>query len=207
MGNSAFWAYEAEVVPDDRVKVARGVGYTIKPINSSEKYRWQVATDLAPMTFQDLPAQETLAVVAPAQAHPVSPKSPPPKPTNEAEQLGVDDRKLILAEFKRRGGGFTESGEKWLDDEIASIIKKQFNNDRAAFERDLAEKGQTVEQFRILRGEAAIILIAKAKVTKGITDPEAKKRAIDAWLKELRLKSAASELKAAKPNDNTGRPH
>jgi transglutaminase-like putative cysteine protease len=198
MGNSAFWAFEAEVVPDERANVARGADYTIKPVNSSEKYRWQVAADLVPLTFQDLPAQET-PVVAPVKTPAVSPKPSPPRQTKELEQVGVDDRKLILAEFKRRGGAITEFGEKWLDDEIASVIRRQFNNDRAAFERDLAQKGQTLEQFRTLRGEAAIILIEKAKVTKGITDPAAKKRAIDEWLRELRAKSVSSEPNAAKP--------
>lgn len=166
----------------------------------------------------------TLVVVEPTQGPQVSPKPLPAHPQtqlpsqqrdiftldqvlDEAEQAAMDDRKLILAEFRRRGGAITEFGEEWLDDGIASLIKKQFNNDRAAFERDLQEKGQTVEQFRILRGEAAIILIEKARVTKGITDPAAKKRAIDDWLQELQLKSASSELKAAKPNDKTGRPH
>lgn len=53
MSNSSFWAFEAEVAAEDRAKVVNGVGYTIKPLNSSEKYRWQVAESLVPMTFQE----------------------------------------------------------------------------------------------------------------------------------------------------------
>jgi RNA polymerase sigma factor (sigma-70 family) len=156
----------------------------------------------------------TLSVVEPAQTPPLSPKPQPAnsrtKPPNrqnavpvldqvlvQAEPAAVDDRELILAEFKRRGGAITQFGEEWLDDEIASVIQKQFNNDRAAFEYDLAQKGQTPEQFRTLRGEAAIILIEKARVTKGIIDPVAKQRAIDAWLMELRLKAEFPEPAAA----------
>jgi transglutaminase-like putative cysteine protease len=52
-GDGAFQAYEAEVLPGDRAKVVSGVGYTIKPINSSATYRWKVAEDLGAIAFQD----------------------------------------------------------------------------------------------------------------------------------------------------------
>ena len=60
-GDGSFQAYEADVVPEDHAKVARGVGYTIKPINSSEKYRWQVAEDAGTITFQEPLAEDTPA--------------------------------------------------------------------------------------------------------------------------------------------------
>jgi hypothetical protein len=53
LGDSVFWAFEAEVAPDDREKVVRGVGYTIKPVNRSEteRYRWQVGEGAGVVRF------------------------------------------------------------------------------------------------------------------------------------------------------------
>ena len=42
-GDGSFQAYGAEVLPEDKVKLAFGVPYEIHPINVSETYRWTVA--------------------------------------------------------------------------------------------------------------------------------------------------------------------
>jgi hypothetical protein len=46
-----------------------------------------------------------------------------------------------------------------------------------------------------------IVSVMKARATKGITDPAAKKRAIDEWLLELRRKSGVSAPKATANSD------
>jgi peptidyl-prolyl cis-trans isomerase SurA len=111
----------------------------------------------------------------------------------EAEQAAVDDKKLILAEFARIGGSLRQ---EYVEKDIDNVIRENFKNDRAAFERELARKGQSLDQFRTLRSEMMIISVMKARVTNGITDPVAKKQAVDAWLHELRLKSVLSEADA-----------
>jgi hypothetical protein len=53
LGNGSFQAYGAEVVAADRDKIAVGIGYTIKPINLSETYRWALAPELMPLTLKE----------------------------------------------------------------------------------------------------------------------------------------------------------
>lgn len=44
-GDGSFQAYAAEVVPEDKLKLASGVPYGIQPVNVSETYRWVAAPD------------------------------------------------------------------------------------------------------------------------------------------------------------------
>jgi hypothetical protein len=118
-------------------------------------------------------------------------------------QAAKDDRKLILAEFARLGGSIKE---KYVDDDIDKIIRQNFGNDRAAFGRELAQKGQSLEQYRTHRREMMIISVMKARAAKGLTDLAAKKQAIDEWLLELRGKSGMSATEAtAKPSEEENR--
>jgi hypothetical protein len=139
-----------------------------------------------------------LAVVPPVKAPSASsqpqpraatPHTRPPSPPTTVPSLGhtvVEDEKLILAEFVKLGGSIRE---EYVDNDINNVIRDSFGNDRAAFERDIAQKGQTVEQFRKLRRDKMIIAVIKARATKGITDRAEKERAIEKWLTELRMKS------------------
>jgi transglutaminase-like putative cysteine protease len=52
-GDGSFQAYCAEVVAADRDKIVPGLAYTIKPINISETYRWELGADLKPITLKD----------------------------------------------------------------------------------------------------------------------------------------------------------
>lgn len=97
-----------------------------------------------------------------------------------------DDRRLILAEVERQGGKIKES---FIDADMAAIVHGQFHDDQQAFERKLAEQGLTLESFRARRREDIIITAMKAKVTRDITDPEAKKQAFNQWITELRQKA------------------
>jgi hypothetical protein len=49
-GDGSFQAYAAEIVAEDRAKIAPAVAYRIEPLNTSDTYRWQLAADLAPVT-------------------------------------------------------------------------------------------------------------------------------------------------------------
>jgi Transglutaminase-like superfamily len=51
-GNGSFQTFGAQVVPADRVKLDRGVAYRIRPLNTSDTYRWQVADDLTPFRWE-----------------------------------------------------------------------------------------------------------------------------------------------------------
>jgi hypothetical protein len=149
---------------------------------------------------------DTSQVVSPGHAlEPPRDKeaSPAPPAFKKEDQAAEGDRALILAEFAKLGGSIKEA---YVDDDIDNVIRQNFGNDRAAFERDLAQKGQSLDQFRNLRREMMIISVLKARATKGITDPAAKKRAVDKWLIDLRRKSGLSAPEAAaKPDEEDTR--
>lgn len=52
-GSGDFQAYEAEIIPEDVNKVVSGAAYSIHPNNTSEKYRWATASDLAPVILKN----------------------------------------------------------------------------------------------------------------------------------------------------------
>jgi RNA polymerase sigma factor (sigma-70 family) len=147
------------------------------------------AAIVSPSSAPESPAP----AMPPVPAASISKSSASPAGSLSTQQLSSDDKELILAEFRRMGGSLTATGEDWLTKDIDNVIQKNFKNDRAAFERDLEKKGQTLEQFRTQRSEMAIISIMKARITKGITDPAEKLRAVENWLLELRVKSNFSD--------------
>ena len=51
-GDGSFQAFGARIVAADLTKLERGVAYTIRPLNTSDTYRWQVAGDLAPLRWE-----------------------------------------------------------------------------------------------------------------------------------------------------------
>ncbi|HEX4262798.1 MAG TPA: transglutaminase domain-containing protein [Verrucomicrobiae bacterium] len=56
-GNGSFQAYGAEVLPEDKVKLASKIPYNIRPVNISETYRWTVAPDTM-LTFGNVKSGE-----------------------------------------------------------------------------------------------------------------------------------------------------
>lgn len=51
-GDGSFQAYGVAVAEKDRGKIARGVAYTLVPLNISETYYWKVPADLPPVMLQ-----------------------------------------------------------------------------------------------------------------------------------------------------------
>lgn len=103
----------------------------------------------------------------------------------EAEEL-PDDRALMLAEFQRLGGALKEDV---VEADLASIVRNHFRGDRQAFERHLASRGQSYDQFRTSRREEMIIAVLKARAAKGADDPAEKQDAINSWLAGLRRRA------------------
>jgi beta-lactamase regulating signal transducer with metallopeptidase domain/transglutaminase-like putative cysteine protease len=50
-GDGKFQAYGAQVLPEDRAKLVAGAAYSIQPINSSDTYRWVVASNPPRLTL------------------------------------------------------------------------------------------------------------------------------------------------------------
>jgi hypothetical protein len=55
-GDGSFQAYGLDLVAADRSLIAPGVAYTLRPVNISETYRWQLSPDFLPVTLQDIPS-------------------------------------------------------------------------------------------------------------------------------------------------------
>jgi hypothetical protein len=51
-GNGRFQAFGAKILPADESKVAPGVAYTLKPINTNNDYVWVAPADLAPIVLR-----------------------------------------------------------------------------------------------------------------------------------------------------------
>jgi transglutaminase-like putative cysteine protease len=52
-GDGTFQAYALKVVAADKDKVAAGVAYELKPKNTSDTYRWEIAPNVAPLKLKD----------------------------------------------------------------------------------------------------------------------------------------------------------
>lgn len=106
----------------------------------------------------------------------------------EAESL-PDDHALIVGAFKKLGGSLKE---EFVDRDIEGMIQSGFKGDRDAFEAALRRKGTSLEQFREQRRETMIIAVMRSRITRGITDPSAKEKAIEEWLSTLRKEADAA---------------
>ncbi|MEN3940170.1 hypothetical protein WJU23_02670 [Prosthecobacter sp. SYSU 5D2] len=121
--------------------------------------------------------------------------NPVPKPAAQAslDDLWVEamdipsDHKLIMAEFRKRGGVVKEEA---LEKDIDSIVRDHFGNDRSAFIASLKSKGLTLEEFRSQRHDLMAVQAIKGYITRGITDSVEKQEKVDEWLRGLR-KSAS----------------
>lgn len=130
--------------------------------------------------------------------------NPHPSATTEAsiddlwaEAMDVpSDHKLIMAEFRKRGGVIKEEA---LEKDIESIVRDHFDNDRSAFVANLESKGLTLEEFRSQRHDLMAVQAIKGYITRGITDPVEKKEKVEEWLRGLR-KSASPGVVA--PDDD-----
>lgn len=141
---------------------------------------------------------------APVQARPLmsEPKPEPrqpshedslPEPIMEERLTDTNDQQLILAEFKRIGGSIIE---KFVDENIASIIRGQFNNDREALDRRLQEQGISFEEFKTQQRETIIVAVMKQRASNGIADPVARQRALEDWIANLRVKAGLPATKS-----------
>ena len=52
-GRGKFQAYGLEVVPEDEDRIAAGAAYTLRPLNTSDTYRWQVSDELVPLKLRE----------------------------------------------------------------------------------------------------------------------------------------------------------
>lgn len=97
------------------------------------------------------------------------------------------DHKLIMAEFRKRGGVVKEEA---LDKDIDNIVRDHFGNDRSVFAATLKSKGLTLEEFKSQRHDLMAVQAIKGYITRGITDPIQKQKKVDEWLRGLQ-KSAS----------------
>ncbi|MEI6714687.1 MAG: peptidylprolyl isomerase [Verrucomicrobiota bacterium] len=73
------------------------------------------------------------------------------------------DRQLILAYFKKQGYSLPSY---LIEDRIATVIREEYNGDRAAFARKLATFGYTIERFRKEEMDKIIVQSMRQQVVK-----------------------------------------
>ena len=74
------------------------------------------------------------------------------------------DRQLILQEFKSKG---FQIPDYFIEERVATIVREEFGNDRAAFIRTLAAQGFTLERFRELEKDKIIVQEMRRQAIKG----------------------------------------
>lgn len=85
------------------------------------------------------------------------------KALKELKESAVDslvDRELILAEFRKIGGTIKP---QYVEDDINTIIRENFNGDRDAFVSELARTGMTMKKFRELREKMIIVQVMRGR--------------------------------------------
>lgn len=70
------------------------------------------------------------------------------------------ERELIMADFKASGGTIKP---QYVEDDINTLIREQFKNDRESFVVELAKSGMTLKKFREMREKMIIAQIMRAK--------------------------------------------
>ncbi len=73
------------------------------------------------------------------------------------------DRQLVLQEFEKNKFSIPDH---ILEDHIRTIIREQFNNDRAAFIRTLQAQGYTIQRFRKLESDKMIVQAMRQRSVK-----------------------------------------
>lgn len=86
------------------------------------------------------------------------------------------ERELILAEFKKIGG---EIKQRYVDDDVNSIIIESFKGNRDEFVKELAKTGMTMKKFRELREKMIILQIMRGKFAQDI--PPATPKEVDEY--------------------------
>lgn len=51
-GTGSFQAFGLQIVPEDATKIVAGVRYSIEPVNTNDRYRWQVAENIQPILLR-----------------------------------------------------------------------------------------------------------------------------------------------------------
>lgn len=101
------------------------------------------------------------------------------------------ERELIMADFKTAGGTIKP---QYVEDDINTLIREQFKNDRESFVVELAKSGMTLKKFRELREKMIIMQIMRAKHGGNQTPPTPKQvedyyhNNLDKWRDKTMLK-------------------
>jgi hypothetical protein len=100
------------------------------------------------------------------------------------------DRALVLREFKRQG--FTVP-ERFVEEELQSVIAKNFNGDKTAFEESLKRSGASIAEYKqFLAEELTLVAFPKfiAKHSKEPDSPAARAK----WIASLRKSAKITSL-------------
>jgi len=78
------------------------------------------------------------------------------------------ERQLVLSEFEKLGGTIKA---QYIDDDVNSVIRENFDGDRQRFLQELAKSGMSLRKFRQQRQEMMIISVLRARQIRSLPPP------------------------------------
>lgn len=78
------------------------------------------------------------------------------------------ERQLVLSEFEKLGGSIKP---QYIDDDINSVIRENFDGDRQKFLAELAKSGMTLRKFRQQRQDMMIISVLRSRQIRSLPPP------------------------------------
>lgn len=98
-------------------------------------------------------------------------------PNEQAARLGqlregalyaLIERQLVLSEFDKLGGSIKP---QYIEDDINSIIRENFEGNREKFLVELAKTGMTLKKFREQRQKMMVVSVLRARQVKDLAPP------------------------------------
>ncbi|TLD68801.1 hypothetical protein FEM03_20935 [Phragmitibacter flavus] len=78
------------------------------------------------------------------------------------------ERQLVLSEFEKLGGTIKA---QYIDDDVNSVIRENFEGDRQKFLQELAKNGMTLRKFRQQRQDMMIISVLRSRQIRSLPPP------------------------------------
>jgi peptidyl-prolyl cis-trans isomerase SurA len=78
------------------------------------------------------------------------------------------ERQLVLSEFDKLGGSIRD---EYVDDQINTIVRENFQGNREKFVTELARSGMTLRKFRDLQSKMIVVQVMKQRQMKNLAPP------------------------------------
>lgn len=87
---------------------------------------------------------------------------------HESALYSLIERQLVLSEFDKLGGTIKS---QYIDDDVNSVIRENFDGDRQKFLQELARSKMTLRKFRDQRKDMMVISVLRARQIRDLPPP------------------------------------